>query len=169
MIRNQSIICFAGEDWWYHHQHSKNHIMRRLARAGNRVIFVNSISMGLPSFGSPDLVSKIKRKLRSYAKPVRVTEEGIIVVSPLVLPVYSNSSMRAINRWLLLMQMKLLMIAYDIRRPILWIAIPTAREVVGRLGERALIYQVSDKYDANRMDHATDSNVIAEMHEDLLA
>ena len=168
MIRNQSIICFGGEDWWYHHQHSKNHIMRRLARAGNRVIFVNSISMGLPSLASPDLFSKVKRKLRSYAKPVRVTEEGIVVVSPPVLPFYSSRLARAINRWLLVAQIKLLMVAFDMRSPILWIAIPTAREVVGRLGEQALIYQVSDKYDANQMDHATASNVIAGMHEGLL-
>ena len=82
MLSNQSIICFAGEDWWYHHPHSKNHIMRRLARAGNRVMFVNSISMGLPSLGSPDLLGKIKRKLRSYAKAVRrVTHAGIIAVT----------------------------------------------------------------------------------------
>jgi glycosyltransferase involved in cell wall biosynthesis len=169
LIQDQSIICFGGEDWWYHHQHSKNHIMRRLARAGNRVIFVNSISMGLPSFASPDLFGKIKRKLRSYAKPVRVTEEGIVVVSPPLLPFYSSRWSRAINRWLLLFQIKLLMVAFDMRRPILWIAIPTAREVAGRLGESALIYHVSDKYDANRMDHATSSNIIAEMHDDLLA
>ena len=169
MIRNQSIICFAGEDWWYHHQHSKNHIMRRLARAGNRVIFVNSISMGLPSLASRDFFSKIRRKLRSYARAVRITEEGIIVVSPPVLPFYSSRWARAINGWLLIAQMKLLMVAYDLRQPILWIAIPTAREVVGRLGERLLIYQVSDKYDANQMDHATPSTVIAAMHDDLLA
>jgi glycosyltransferase involved in cell wall biosynthesis len=169
MIQNESIICFGGEDWWYHHQHSKNHIMRRLARAGNRVIFVNSISMGLPSLGSPDLFSKIKRKLRSYARPVRVTEEGIVVVSPPVLPSYSSRWARAINRWLLAAQIKLLMVAFDMRRPILWIAIPTAREVAGRLGERLLIYQVSDKYDANRMDHATASNIILEMHDELLS
>ena len=143
--------------------------MRRLARAGNRVVFVNSISMGLPSLASRDFFSKIKRKLRSYARAVRITEEGIIVVSPPVLPFYSSRWARAINGWLLVAQIKLLMVAYDLRQPILWIAIPTAREVVGRLGERALIYQVSDKYDANQMDHATPSNVIAEMHNDLLA
>jgi glycosyltransferase involved in cell wall biosynthesis len=143
--------------------------MRRLARAGNRVMFVNSISMGLPSLASPDLAGKIKRKLGSYAKAVRRTEEGIIVVSPPVLPFYSNPLGRAINRWLLLSQIKMLMVAFDFRNPILWVAIPTAREVVGRLGERALIYQVSDKYEANRMDHATAGNVIAGMHRDLLA
>jgi len=169
MIRDKSIICFAGEDWWYHHPHSKNHIMRRLARAGNRVIFVNSISMGLPSLSSPDLAGKIKRKLRSYAKMVRRTEDGIIVVSPPVIPFYSTRIGRLLNRWLLVVQLKLLMIAFEIRDPILWLAIPTAREVAGRLGEGALIYQVSDKYEANTMDHASSSELIRSMHQELLA
>ena len=39
MLHGKSIICFGGEDWWYHHPHSKNHLMRRFARAGNKVIF----------------------------------------------------------------------------------------------------------------------------------
>ena len=47
-LSGESIVCFAGEDWWYHHPHSKNHILKRLARH-NRVLFVNSITMGLPS------------------------------------------------------------------------------------------------------------------------
>jgi glycosyltransferase involved in cell wall biosynthesis len=168
VISGQSIICFAGEDWWYHHPHSKNHIMRRLARAGNRVMFINSISMGLPSAKSPDFYGKIRRKLKSYARAVRRTEEGIVVVSPPVLPFYSSPVGRAVNRALLRAEIRSLMIAYGFRDPLLWIAIPTAREVVGHLGERALVYQVSDKYAANRMDHATTSNVIAEMHRDML-
>ena len=142
--------------------------MRRLARGGNRVIFINSISMGLPGLKSPDLWGKIKRKLRSYGKLVRRTDEGIIVVSPLVLPFYSSRLARALNRWLLVAQVKLLMIAFDMRRPVLWIAIPTARDVVGHLEESVLIYQVSDKYDANQMDHAVDSNLIREMHHSML-
>jgi glycosyltransferase involved in cell wall biosynthesis len=168
MICDQSIICFAGEDWWYHHPHSKNHIMRRLARAGNRVMFVNSISMGLPSAKSPDFYGKIRRKLKSYARAVRRTEEGIIVVSPPVLPFYSSPLGRAVNRALLRAEIKSLMMAYGFRDPILWIAIPTARDIVGHLGERALIYQVSDKYTANQMDHSTGSDVIADMHGELL-
>ncbi|HSE96832.1 MAG TPA: glycosyltransferase [Blastocatellia bacterium] len=169
VLKGESIICFAGEDWWYHHPHSKNHIMRRLARAGNHVIFVNSISMGLPSMRSPDFWGKIKRKLGSYARLIRRTEEGIIVVTPIVTPFYSSRIGRAINRLLLLIQFKLLMVAFELRNPVLWIAIPTARDIAGRLNEGALIYQVSDKYDANRMDHATSGNIIAEMHRDMLA
>jgi glycosyltransferase involved in cell wall biosynthesis len=168
VITDKSIICFAGEDWWYHHPHSKNHIMRRLARAGNRVVFVNSISMGLPDIKSPDFIGKIRRKLKSFAKFVRRADDGIIVVTPFVTPFYSNRFGRALNKFLLVAQFKLLSVAFDLRNPVLWIAIPTAREIVGQLDESALIYQVSDKYDANQMDHATSGNLIAEMHQELL-
>jgi glycosyltransferase involved in cell wall biosynthesis len=168
VIKDKSIICFAGEDWWYHHPHSKNHIMRRLARAGNRVVFVNSISMGLPDMKSPDFTGKIKRKLKSFAKFVRRADDGIIVVTPIVTPFYSSRAGRALNRFLLMAQFKLLSVAFNLRNPVLWIAIPTAGEIVGHLNESALIYQVSDKYDANQMDHATSGNIISHMHRELL-
>jgi glycosyltransferase involved in cell wall biosynthesis len=132
-------------------------------------MFINSISMGLPSISSRDFWGKIRRKLSSYAKFVRRTEEGIVVLSPIVIPFYSSRAGRAINRYLLSAQIKLMMIAFGFDNPVLWIAIPTARDLAGRLGERALVYQVSDKYDANRMDHATARETIAAMHADLLA
>jgi glycosyltransferase involved in cell wall biosynthesis len=50
-------------------------------------------------------------------------------------------------------------------RPILWIAIPTAADMIGQLDEQLVIYQVSDKYDANSMDHATDQATITQLHE----
>jgi len=50
-------------------------------------------------------------------------------------------------------------------RPVLWIAIPTAVEMIGRLNESLVVYQVSDKYDANTMDHATDPQTIRRLHE----
>ena len=92
MLTNHSIICFGGEDWWYHHPHSKAHLMRRFARAGNKVIFLNSISMGLPSLGHKDIVPRITRKLRSYAKLARETDDGITVVSPASLPFFGSDT-----------------------------------------------------------------------------
>ncbi len=142
--------------------------MRRLARAGNRVVFVNSISMGLPDMKSPDFFGKIKRKLKSFAKFIRRADDGIIVVTPIVTPFYSSKAGRTLNRWLLVVQFRLLSFIFKLRQPILWVAIPTAREIVGHLQESALIYQVSDKYDANRMDHATAGNLIAAMHDELV-
>src|SRR5688572_17563318 len=169
MLANHSIICFGGEDWWYHHPHSKAHLMRRFARAGNKVIFLNSISMGLPSLGHKDILPRISRKLRSYSKLARQTSEGITVVSPASLPFFGSSAARAINRGLLRSQIKRLTSNRGFSNPILWIAIPTAAEMIGCFDESLVIYHISDKYDANTMDHATDPAAIRRLHEKAIA
>lgn len=165
MLTNRSIICFAGEDWWYHHPHSKNHLMRRFARAGNKVIFVNSISMGLPGISNKDLFPKIWRKLKSYAKLARTTDEGITVVSPATLPFYGNPVTRRLNKSLLLAQIGKLAKNRKMDSPILWIAIPTAAELIGKMNESLVVYQVSDKYDSNSEDHMVDPETIRRLHE----
>jgi len=165
MLHDKSIICFGGEDWWYHHPHSKNHLMRRFARAGNKVIFVNSISMGLAPMKSGEVLPRIKRKLKSYAKLARTTEEGITVVSPAVVPLFGSRAAAATNRRLLTAQISRLAKRRAMTKPILWIAIPTAVEIIGQLNESLAIYHVSDKYDANTMDHATDPAYIRKLHE----
>jgi glycosyltransferase involved in cell wall biosynthesis len=165
MLKDRSIICFGGEDWFYHHPHSKTHLMKQFARAGNKVIFVNSISMGLPSIRNRDLLPKIGRKLKSYAKLTRTTPEGITVVSPPTLPFHGNAAARKLNERLLVSQIGRLARRKGMSSPILWIAIPTAANVIGKLGESIVIYQVSDKYDANSEDHSIDPTKIREMHE----
>ena len=138
--------------------------MRRFAKAGNRVIFVNSISMGLPSLANKDLLPRIIRKLRSYARLARPTPEGVTVVSPAVIPFFGSGAARAVNRKLLAVQIGRLARLNGLSRPILWIAIPTAADMIGQFDERLVIYQVSDKYDANMMDHATDQVTIRNLH-----
>ena len=139
--------------------------MRKFARAGNKVIFVNSISMGLPSLGHKDLLPRIKRKLGSYSKLARKTEEGITVVSPASLPFFGTAAARKFNRRLIGTQIKRLARSCRLNNPILWIAIPTAADMIGTFDESAVVYQVSDKYDANTMDHATDPALIRSLHE----
>ncbi len=157
-LEGESIVCFAGEDWWYHHPHSKNHLLKRYALR-NKVLFVNSISMGLPSVTNPDFFLKIRRKLRSYARWLRKVPEGLWVMTPVNLPLYGSKLGRWLNRILLVGQLRLAMLLLRISRPILWVAIPTAAEMAGRLGEKLLLYQVSDKYDANE-DSALSAQVI---------
>jgi glycosyltransferase involved in cell wall biosynthesis len=157
-LEGECIVCFAGEDWWYHHPHSKNHLLKRYALR-NKVLFVNSISMGLPSMTNPDFFLKIRRKLRSYTRWLRKVPEGLWVMTPVNLPLYGSKVGRWFNRILLVAQLRLAMLLLRISRPILWVAIPTAAEMTGRLGEKLLLYQVSDKYDANE-DSALSTQVI---------
>ena len=139
--------------------------MRKFARAGNKVIFVNSISMGLPNLAHRDLLPRIKRKLGSYSKLARETDEGITVVSPPSLPFFGSAAARTFNRRVISAQLNRLARSRGLTKPILWIAIPTAAEMIGAFDEAAVVYQVSDKYDANTMDHATDPALIRRLHE----
>src|ERR1700689_12663 len=118
-LSGESIICFAGEDWWYHHPHSKNHILKRLA-AENKVLFVNSITMGLPSMSNPDFFLKVRRKLKSYMKWLRKAPEGLWVMTPINLPFYSVRLARKLNWLLLVSQVRLAMLLIGIRKPVLW-------------------------------------------------
>ena len=164
-LSGESIVCFAGEDWWYHFPHSKNHIMTRLA-GQNRVLFVNSLTMGLPSVSNPDFFLKIRRKLRSYLRWLRKVPEGLYVLSPITLPLYSSRIARALNCFLLVVQLRLVMWLCGVRNPIVWVAAVTAVDVVDHLGAKLLLYQVSDKYDANE-DSALSPVIIRQMDQRL--
>src|SRR5258705_11945834 len=129
MLAEKSIICFGAEDWSYHQPHSKANLMRKFASAGNKVIFVNSISMGLPGLGHKDLLPRIKRKLSSFSKLARQTDEGITVVSPASLPFFGTAAARAVNRRVIGAQIRKLARSRGLTKPILWIAIPIAAEL----------------------------------------
>jgi glycosyltransferase involved in cell wall biosynthesis len=164
-LTGESVICFAGEDWWYHFPHSKNHIMKRLARQ-NRVLFVNSLTLGLPSLSNPDLLMKIRRKARSYLRWLRKVPEGLWVFSPIILPLFGSKAARKLNRLLLILQLRLVMLLCGMRKPIVWVASITAIDVVDQLGAKIIVYQVSDKYDANE-DSALSRDIIREMDREL--
>jgi glycosyltransferase involved in cell wall biosynthesis len=164
-IKGEGIICFAGEDWWYHHPHSKRHIMTRFSR-DNKVIFVNSLTLGLPSIANRDFFLKIRRKLKSYMRWLKRAPEGPYVMTPIIVPFFGSRAMRAFNLALLRLQMRLAMMIVGIRRPIVWVAIPSAADIAEKLDAKIILYQVSDKYDANE-DSALSRRVIRAMDERL--
>src|SRR2546422_3774148 len=146
-LSGESIICFAGEDWWYHHPHSKNHIFKRLATQ-NRVLFVNSLGMGLPAISNADFLLKLRRKLKSYLRWLRKVPEGLYVLTPLSFPFYDSGVARFLNRLLLIAQIRLVMALCGMQKPVLWIAIPFAADLLDRLDARLVVYQITDKYEA---------------------
>jgi hypothetical protein len=166
-IAGENFVCFAGEDWWYHHPHSKNHILKRFAQE-NRVLFINSLTMGMPSVTNPDFFLKVRRKFRSYLRWLKRAPEGLYVLSPIVFPFYGSRAARMLNLVLLILQVRLAMLLCRIRQPVVWVAIPSAADVAGRLGAKLVLYQVSDKYDANE-DSALSRAVIRELDSKLKA
>src|SRR5262245_1097424 len=86
MLEGQSVVCFAHD--WDSDPTSKTHIMRILSRR-NRVLWGNSSGMRRPTATRSDLL-RIARKLRGAMGSARAAAPGLIVASPLAIPLHGS-------------------------------------------------------------------------------
>ncbi len=101
-LRGRDMLCFSHD--WTGDPLSKNHLMRVLAKH-NRILWVNSIGYRTPSLTSGRDISRIFKKLRAFATPVKEVEKNIFVLNPLAIPFYGPMG-SAINRKLLQLQVR---------------------------------------------------------------
>ena len=101
MLKGCSILCF-GKDW-QESPTSNNHVMTQLARH-NTVLWVNSVTMRVPSLGSKRDVSKVFKKIKENFSGLKRIREGLYVYTPLVIPFWKSEYVRRINRLLLRLQ-----------------------------------------------------------------
>lgn len=146
------VVCFCGQDWWYHNRaHSDFQLMRRIARE-RRVLLVNSIGMRVPTPGRSTRVwRKILRKLGSLAKFVRQPIPELPrfwVMTPLSIPVFSVPMLGGMAAWLVRVQVRIVAWWLGIRRPVLFVTVPTAWEVIQGMPRTGLIYNRSDLHSA---------------------
>src|SRR5256714_1340167 len=142
MIEGEEIVCFAHD--WGGDPTSKTHIMRLLAKK-NRVLWVNSIAMRRPVASKSDARRLIAKLRRTFAGCVEI-EPNIFVVNPLVLPLPGSSLVHRLNGQLLVRSLRRVFSKLSIRKPILWTFLPVVNRLIGRLGERLVVYHCVDKY-----------------------
>lgn len=142
-IRGETIVILANAEWDWSNRVNCHHIATRLAK-DNRVLFVDTIGGRTPA---PREFRKIFRRLYRIAGGVRRLDENLTVLSPFVVPIYGDESVRALNTILL---------TWQIRRnlprgacPILWIFLPSLVGMAKQLGEKLLIYHCIDEHAAN--------------------
>jgi glycosyltransferase involved in cell wall biosynthesis len=146
-IERPAYVCFAAQDWWYHNRaHSDFQLMLHVARS-RRVLIVNSIGMRMPLPGrSSQPLRRIVRKARSVARLLRHPLPNFWVLSPLVLPLYGSSAARRVNASLVRLQVSAALRRIGIHDPVLFVTIPTARDVVRGMSRRKLVFNRSDKH-----------------------
>jgi glycosyltransferase involved in cell wall biosynthesis len=145
-LEGKDILCMASSNWhdlWVNSQH----IMWRLA-ARNRVLYVDSLGLRTPSIKSRDLVRVVDRFEKSI-RGISKKERNLWVLSPLVLPFHGSRIISSVNKSLLLYQVKKGLKQLSMRKLILWIFLPNAVNLVGKLGERLVIYHCVDNYASN--------------------
>jgi glycosyltransferase involved in cell wall biosynthesis len=140
-----SVVCFAGVDWWYHNRgHYDVQMMHQLARHVP-VLFVNSIGMRVPHLGEGGLFFvRVRRKLRSIRRGIVQVQEGFNVFSPLHVP---GGMGRVMSTPLLRWQIRAVMRWLGFRRPLVWVAVPSAGEVAESIAAAGLVYQRTDRFE----------------------
>ncbi len=160
------VVCYAGVDWWYHNRgHSECQVMTRLARSVP-VLWVNSIGMRAPAPGKTELLwHRYLRKLKSTLKGLkRDPESQMWVYSPLFVPRYTPAWLR-FNGLMLSLQIKWLCRKLGVRRPSVWVTVPTVADAVQRGRWQRIVFNRSDEF--SKFPEA-DADLIAPLEDRLL-
>jgi glycosyltransferase involved in cell wall biosynthesis len=142
------VICFGGEDWWYHNRgHIDFQLMRRFAATGT-VLYINSIIMQRPKVGKKgQLFTKVVRKVKSIFRGLKHIENGFWVFSPVSLPVNHIRWLRPLNEALLALQISSAARRLKLHTPLVWVAVPVACNIARKLRKSKLVYQRTDRFE----------------------
>ena len=147
-MKKINVICFGGEDWWYHNRgHVDMQLMRRFAKIGI-TLYVNSIVMQKPRLvqGS-GFFDKVVRKTKSILKGLKKTDAGFWAYSPFTLPVNHLAWAKQLNEMLLRRQICHVVRKLHLSNPIIWVACPAACDVAIKMRKDLLVYQRTDRYE----------------------
>jgi hypothetical protein len=109
------------------------------------VLWVNSIALRRPSANVSD-AGRIMRKIKSFFRGLDKENDNLHIFTPLVLPLPSSAFARRLNAWLLRLYLKYYMHKLGMKDVQLWTFMPTMVELVGKLGEKKLIYYCVDEW-----------------------
>jgi len=147
-----SIICFGGEDWWYHNRgHIDMQLMRQFSQRWT-ILYLNSIVMQKPNLkratgGGRNFTEKLIRKSKSILLGLRKINTGFWVYSPFILPVHHLFWLRLMNEKILHKQLWLVRRKLEIHTPMVWVACPAACDVAINTRKAKLVYQRSDRFE----------------------
>jgi len=140
------VICFGGEDWWYHNRGHFDMQMMREFSGTVPVLYVNSIGMRVPRISEGAMfVTRIRRKLKSLRRGLVSVNERFHVFSAFVVP--GKAGMR-LSGFLLRRGIRRQAKRLGIRKPLVWVACPPAASVVDALAPVAVVYQRTDRFEA---------------------
>jgi len=151
MITGRDVVYISSIDWdnlWQGPQE----IARRLAQAGNRVLYIENTGIRSPGLRDADRVARrLKQWTRSWRSlGVRQAAPNLYVSSPLVLPPFGSNFRRQLNRRYLLPLIERTMRSLGMRDPLLWTYLPTdtALELINalRTPQSVIVYYYVDNF-----------------------
>jgi len=163
-MRNHDLVVF-GEDW-ASHPSSTQHLIKRQLNS-SKVLWINSIGLRQPGLSYEDM-----KRVYNKAKAMMVKSDvektphhkNLTIVNPKTFPAPQSRWMRQICSATLSNNILNEMAKVDISRPILWTSLPTAVDIVGKLGECASVYYCGDDF---QYLAGVDNEIVTEMEAEL--
>jgi glycosyltransferase involved in cell wall biosynthesis len=150
MISGRDILHFSLDDYWSSVPHSRHHLTEQFLRNGNRVFWINTFGMRMPSLTKKGNARKIVNKLKSFLKYIRQIDDNFWVCSPIALPLHGSATLAGINDHFLSMQIRCLLKTFRVRNPIIFVTSPMFPHIIEEIQHDKVIYYYSDKYVAYR-------------------
>lgn len=156
-----------GDEWGIHAT-STQHLARRLAMR-NPLLYVNAVGLRSPRLNLRDL-QRAWNKIMQWAVPAASSfleaPPQFHLYSPVRIPWNSVAWFRWWNRRMLLRGVQNELHRHGMNSPVMLVSSPVGGEAVGSLGERLLVYYVTDDYAALP---GVDRRYVEEMEQILLA
>lgn len=142
------VIHFSADPASGGNPHGRHHICRALAPL-YRVLWVNPYGFRWPRWNR-HVWGRVWRKLASSSRGPQRSPEGWVVVTPLLLPIFTENPLQSVNRTLLARQVTRWMHRYRVTRGILFLTTPRFAEATTILGGWPVITYFSDAYSRYR-------------------
>jgi glycosyltransferase involved in cell wall biosynthesis len=142
-LSGRDVVCVGFNDWDNEVWTNQHHLMSRLAAAGSRVLFIESLGLRRPNLGSSRDLTRIARRLRRGLSSPR-TYGDVTVLSPLVLPLHSSWLVRWLNARLLRIRVRSVASRLGFEHPVLWGYVPQAEVLLATLVPELVVYHCVD-------------------------
>lgn len=140
------VICFGGEDWWYHNRGHYDMQLMKALRQQWPTLYVNSIGVRSPSVSEGAMfVRRLARKARSFTRGLQEVDDGLSVYSPVTSPGMRRT---ALGQKALVQQVRHAAHRMGIEHPLVWVACPSAAPYIDALEPAAVVYQRTDRFEA---------------------
>jgi glycosyltransferase involved in cell wall biosynthesis len=152
------LVCLSSADWDAPLWTNKQHLMSRLAAAGVRVLYVDSLGLRRPRATSADS-ARVLRRLRAWKPTARPVAPNVLRDSPIALP-FSGSGAASLNERLLRARIGRNFRAHRLQKPVLWTYVPSAAALYESSRYSGLVYHCVDRLasypgvDADAFDRA---------------
>lgn len=149
-LHGEHVVCVSSIDWastWQTHQE----LMSRLAEQGNHILFVENTGVRSPRLRD---LPRLRQRLRNrftHSRGFRVEQQGVVVYSPLAVPLPHSPAAHLANRALVVRPIRHWLRKAGWPRPIVWTFLPTvlARDLIRGVDAMLTVYCCVDDLPAS--------------------